>query len=213
MDKKPLIGVSICAVVLLVLASLSNVVGYQTVQSSNQQTIKEEVNQKELLFQTIVDIVNNKEIQRIILEYQISKECFFNPDVRFPIFNAPILTKNNLKQMYLIGLVLSKIISKSRIQSMIQTHQLITPEIHQEINAVIKKDTTLNGEITQLLDSNCHCGNSTGVTVWHFPVICTILEIILFFDLLIAWWLHVGTNILKIVGTLLERFNCPGWTP
>ncbi len=29
MDKKPLIGVSICAVVLLVLGSLSNVVGYQ----------------------------------------------------------------------------------------------------------------------------------------------------------------------------------------
>jgi len=32
MDKKPLIGVSICAVVLLVLGSLSNVVGYQSVK-------------------------------------------------------------------------------------------------------------------------------------------------------------------------------------
>jgi hypothetical protein len=30
-DKKPLIVVSICAVVLLVVGSLSNVVGYQTV--------------------------------------------------------------------------------------------------------------------------------------------------------------------------------------
>jgi len=40
-DKKPLIVVSICAVVLLVLGSLSNVVGYQTVQSSNEKvTIK-----------------------------------------------------------------------------------------------------------------------------------------------------------------------------
>jgi hypothetical protein len=33
MDKKPLIGVSICAVVLLVLGSLSNVVGYQSKES------------------------------------------------------------------------------------------------------------------------------------------------------------------------------------
>jgi hypothetical protein len=32
-DKKPLIGVSICAVILLVLGSLSSVVGYQTVKS------------------------------------------------------------------------------------------------------------------------------------------------------------------------------------
>jgi hypothetical protein len=34
MDKKPLIGVSICAVVLLVLGSLTNVVGYQPVKST-----------------------------------------------------------------------------------------------------------------------------------------------------------------------------------
>ena len=34
MDKKPLIGISICAVVLLVVGSLTNVVGYQSVQSS-----------------------------------------------------------------------------------------------------------------------------------------------------------------------------------
>jgi len=33
MNKKPLIGVSICAVVLLVMGSLSNVVGYQSVKS------------------------------------------------------------------------------------------------------------------------------------------------------------------------------------
>jgi hypothetical protein len=33
-DKKPLIGVTICAVVLLVLGSLGNVVGYQSVKST-----------------------------------------------------------------------------------------------------------------------------------------------------------------------------------
>jgi hypothetical protein len=41
MDKKPLIVVTICAVVLLVMGSFSNVVGYQTVQPSNEKvTIK-----------------------------------------------------------------------------------------------------------------------------------------------------------------------------
>jgi len=34
MDKYPLIGVSICAVILLVLGSLTNVVGYQSVKST-----------------------------------------------------------------------------------------------------------------------------------------------------------------------------------
>jgi len=104
-DKKPLIGVSICAVVLLVLGSLSNVVGYQTVQSSNQSVIKERINQRELLFQTIVDIANNKEIQRIILKSQMSRGIF-------PTSEFPVVTKNQLKMMYFLGLILSKVISK-----------------------------------------------------------------------------------------------------
>jgi len=41
MDKKPLIGVSILAVVLLVLGSLSNVVGYQTEIRENVNSISE----------------------------------------------------------------------------------------------------------------------------------------------------------------------------
>ncbi|MCX6663459.1 MAG: hypothetical protein NTZ75_04360 [Euryarchaeota archaeon] len=87
MDKYPLIGVSICAVVLIVLGSLTNVVGYQMVQSSNQKTINDEVDQKELLLQTILDIANNKEIQSIILKSQLSREGFFNPGVKFSLFN------------------------------------------------------------------------------------------------------------------------------
>jgi hypothetical protein len=86
MDKKPLIGVSICAVVLLILTSLSNVVGFQTVQSSNQKMINDEVSQKELLFQTILDISNNKEIHKIILNSEIRREGFFNSDAQFSRF-------------------------------------------------------------------------------------------------------------------------------
>lgn len=64
MDKKPLIVVSICAVVLLIIASLSNVVGYQTVQVMNQVGTNNEVNKIELLFQTILDLINSNEIQQ-----------------------------------------------------------------------------------------------------------------------------------------------------
>src|SRR5512136_3485121 len=106
MKQYPLIGISICAVILLILTSLSNVVGYQTVQSSNQQIINEEVNQRELLFQTIVDIANNKEIQRIILKSQISRGIFLKSEI-------PVVTKTQIRQMYFLGMILSKVVSKS----------------------------------------------------------------------------------------------------
>ena len=166
MDKKPLIGVSILAVVLLVMGSLSNVVGYQLVQSSNQSIIKERISQKELLFQTIVDIVNNKEIQRIILKSQMKRGIF-------PTSEIPVITKNQIKQMYFIGLILSKVVSKSRIQSMIGEYQFNNQEIQKEISAVIENNPILKGEITQLFNSDCDCENEKTVQ-WDYPIFCFI---------------------------------------
>ena len=168
--KKLMIGISITAVILLTLTSFSNVIGYQTVQNSQQNIINERINQRELLFQTIVDIANNKEIQRIILKSQLSRGIF-------PTTEFPVVTKNQLKQMYVIGLVLSKVISKSRIQSMIGEYQFNNQEMQKEISSVIEKDTTLNTKIIQLSTSGCDCSNNLAVASWSFPVICFILLI------------------------------------
>ena len=169
MDKKPLIVVSLCAVVILVVASLGNVVGYQSVQTSQQNLIKERINQRELLFQTIVDIANNKEIQRIILKSQMSRGIF-------PTSEFPVVTKTKIRQMYFLGMILSKVISKSRIQSMVGKYQFNNQEMQKEISAIIEKDAILNAEITQLKDSDCDCGNEVELS---FPrPICTILEIL-----------------------------------
>ncbi len=61
MDKKTLIGVSICAVVLLVLGSLNNVVGYQSVKSTT-------VNDSPL-FQTRTQRATNQQQNSITSQY------------------------------------------------------------------------------------------------------------------------------------------------
>jgi hypothetical protein len=178
MKRKWLItGISTIAVILLTLTSFTNVIGYNTVQSSNQQTIKETVNQKELLFQTIVDIANNKEIQRIILKSQLSRGIF-------PTSEIPVITKNQLKMMYFLGLILSKVISKSRMQSMVQQYQLLNPITQEEMIGIIEKDVTLKNEITQLQNSDCNCGNKideekiSKIEVAYYKIICGILFIL-----------------------------------
>jgi hypothetical protein len=171
MEKKPLIVICICAVVLLVLGSLSNVVGYQSVQTTQQNLLKEGINQRELLFQTIFDIANNKEIQRIILKSQMSRGLF-------PESYIPIVTKNQLKQVYFIGLILSKIIHKSKLHSMIGKYQFNNQEIRKEISVIMEKDALLNAEMIQLKTSECDCENDN-VTRWNFPILCAILIIII----------------------------------
>ena len=208
MHKNPLIGVSIIAVVLLVLGSLTNVVGYQAVQSSNQKAINSEVDQKELLFQIILDISNNKEIQRLLLNSEIRRGGFFNPDTRFSIFTPHVLTKAELNTAYHIGLIVSKNFDVSRIHSLLEQHQMIPQGVQKEITDVIEKDATLNGEIIQLSNSNCDCEDSLGVTAWQFPVICTILGVIEFFVMFLVLYLHVGINLLGVTEFLLILFNC-----
>jgi hypothetical protein len=196
--KKPLIGVSILAVFLLVMGSLSSVVGYQSVQISQQNLIKERINQRELLFQTIVDIANNKEIQRIILKSQMSRGVF-------PTSEIPVLTKTQIRQIYFLGLILSKVISKTRIQSLVEKYQFNNQGIQKEINAVIEKDTTINAEITQLKNSECGCENEYGLQ-WNFPVLCLLLVPLLILS--IAFYVMFGFgilgNIMGIIGGILH---------
>ena len=207
MNKYPLIGGSICAVVLLVLASLTNVVGYQTVQSSNQKMLTNEIDQKELLFQTIVDITTNKEIQKAILGSEIPGKRFFNPGMRFSVFTPPVLTKRFLNFAYHFGLILSKTIGKSKMQSVIKQRQVNNHGVQKEINAVIEKDAMLKEEMTQLSSLSCDCENET-TTPWDFPIICGILMLFLF-----VYWAFqsIGIN-LRILGNiwtyLVLEFNC-----
>jgi len=212
MDKKLLIGVSIVAVILLILASLSNVVGYQTVQSSNQTVIDNEVNQKEVLFQTILDIANNKDIQKIILKSQMTNGKFFDSNMKFSAFNIPILTKNQLKQMYLVGLLLSRTISKSKMHSILERYQVNNQGIQKEITAVIEKDATLNKKITQLSNSKCDCEDISVVTSWPFPIICCIAGFLVLIGVFLALTIGSGDILLNIAGTLIKVFNCPGWS-
>lgn len=193
-------------VVLFVLTSLTNVFGYQTIQSSNQSKINNAVNQRELLFQTVYDIANNKEIQRIILKEQMSRGIFLTSDI-------PVVTKNQIKIMYFVGLILSKVVSKSRIQSIVGKYQFNNQEIQKEISAVIEKDATLDREVTQLSNSECGCDNEQTSSLgflWHFPVLCTIMLIIaLAYDYLILYPIapildRFGFKLLIIVLALIE---------
>jgi len=206
MKKYPLIGVSIIAVVLLVLGSLNNTIGYQTVQASNQKIIKDEVDQKELLFQTILDIANNKEIQKVILGSEITGKRFFDTGVRFSVFTPPVLTEKFLKHAYTMGVILTKTISKSKIHSILKQNQVGNQEVQKEITNVIEKDATLKGEMSQLSSITCDCGNDN-TTSWNFPVLCLLLIPFL----IIALWLafHGGSSFLgDIIVAIASALNC-----
>jgi hypothetical protein len=124
----------------------------------------------------------------------------------FPTSEFPVVTKNQLKMMYFLGMILSKVIIKSRIQSMVHTYQLMTPERPQEINAIIEKDTILNADMAKIKNYECDCESNSTIT-WSFPVVCKTLTLIIIGLLFIAVFL--GDICLLLQGI----FKLSGYVP
>ncbi len=203
------VGISTISVIILILTSLSNVVGFQTIQTSQQNLINERIDQRELLFQTICDIANNQEIQRIILINQLRQE-----DLTF--VNAPVVTKNHLRQLYFIGMILSKFISLSALQSITGKYQFSTQQMQKEIMMVIDNDGNLRQKITQLKNTECHC-EDTGIFLWPFPVICTLLFLCviglnmmlsLVYKITGIYCVHVYNKLVGVIGVLATVLFC-----
>jgi hypothetical protein len=184
MKRIKIIGLSMVSFIVIILASLSNVVGYQTVQSSNQNRINNTVDQRELLFETIVDIANNKEIQQIILKSQIKRDGLFYPDEKLSTFNTFIVTKNQIKRVYFIGLLFTGMLSKSKMQSILEQNRFSNQEMQNEITAIIEKDATLDMKVTQLLNSECDCDNEQ-TSSWGFPILCSILNVLMIIPIIV----------------------------
>ena len=208
MNKYPLIGASILAVVLLVLASLTNVVGYQTVQESNQKNMTIELNEKELLFRTIVDMTNSKEIQKVILGSELTNKMSFDSDMKFSTFKIPMITEKFLKVMYTMGALFFRTLDKSRIQALIEHYPIMSQELQKKLSAVIEKDATLKTEQTQLMDFECDCENDN-TTQWNFPALCLILyplAILVIFLYSFTQFFKLAYVIMYLVGATLKCF-------
>ncbi len=185
-------------ILLFIGVTITPTINFNTVKASQQNLIKERINQRELLFQTIVDIANNKEIQRIILKSQMSRGIF-------PTSEFPVITKNQLKMMYFLGLIFSKLIRTSKMQSVIEKYQLSPQKMQKEINAVIDKNPVLSSKIIKLQNSECDCENDNST---EYPILCGILTIIFIVLAVILFPFKLIFDIFMGIfnGTLVESF-------
>ncbi len=199
--------VTVGIILLFVGVTIAPSINFNTVEASQQNLINERINQKELLFQTIVDIANNKEIQRIILKSQISRGIS-------PISEFPVVTKSQLRVMYLLGLMLSRFIHTSRMQSMIGKYQFSHQTMQNEISAVIKKDATLDSEVTQIINSDCDCDYEQ-ISSWGFPIFCSILNVLMIIPLILFVFgsslgaLGLWFRLIGLIGYVLELITVP----
>jgi len=181
MQRSPLIAASIAVACVIVLASLTNVVGVQTVETTNHAAVKDEVDTKELLFQTIIDIANDKEIQNIIQKYDertsvrgLLQGNLLGMNLRMHgrelSSPSPVLTKAFLEFAYIMGARLVRLHDASWMRLTMERYRTSNQRLQQEITAGIENNSVLANELSELLEVPCDCEKGNAL-VWH-PILC-----------------------------------------
>jgi len=180
MQKSLKMSISLVTLCVVIGASYSGIVGVQSMKASNDRVINDTLDQKELLFQTIVDMAHNRDVQQIILGSELTRKQFIDPDMNFFIINRPILTEKFLKRVYTLGSVLLKTLNILRINTTLEKYHADDQAMRKKLAAVVEKDTVLKAEVAQLSNLSCRCENRNAI-FWKFPVICVIIVLLVQF--------------------------------
>ena len=155
MDKKPLVGVSILAVVLFVLSSLSNVVGYQSVKSTFNDSP---------LFQTRTQRAINQQQNTLSSQYiGMEKQNL----IHFPIRDngteqlrkaIDIINKMDEKTFHRFSVKMKNLLSQQEKTKKIDVNE-IEQALHQlrKNSEVFQSQTDFNSRIQTLFDPPTVC--------------------------------------------------------
>lgn len=139
-------------------------VGYQTAQISQEKMLKEGINQKELLFDFILDIAKNQEIQNAILTYQ-----YTNCDaLTFP--PRPVISKAQLTSQYSLRKTLTTLSNVTAIPSVKQYKS--TSALQYRLINIIENNSELSQVMNFFKTEGCCCRETMD---FPHPIICGIL--------------------------------------
>ena len=227
-QREIILGAALSTFILVNISVLANIVQMETIPSSKNNSITDKINPEDLLFQTIIDITENKDIQNILgnseFEIELNKtkttllimKLFMkNPKIFFSILLPhSISSKNYIKHTYNLSLEISKTLNTSEIKSITDYIHIKNPRTKEKILTIIKGYNKLNKKIEILSNLNCGCNENISESIdWDFPIICDILGVIGIIGVFLFMTILPGLG--KIIfGTafiLGEIFNCP-WT-
>jgi hypothetical protein len=156
MNKYPLIGGSICAVILLVLASLTNVVGYQTVKASTDNDLIEVTSQAcgiQGFGNTTVKLTKQQyqDLQNYLVEFRTRLNQTTTREEAVPLFKDAVVELNkygllpkgmSVEQAQNLVTLQYKMKNREDIQQKLSHNRLFRLENNSNILCLIAGETT-----------------------------------------------------------------------
>ena len=187
--KKDLITNALVIGIIILLFGLAVQPGTATLQPENITT-----EPKDYLFQTIIDIANNKDVKNLLeqeknngffLDFDYNLRSVFrklfikDPNLlRQSIFTKPTLTHEYFNFAYNQGLDLINIIGEDRALEIIESITVTNPNFSNKLSDIIKNNQEINEKMVEIKAMNQQL-NPT-LPFEGYPIICVILLVLLF---------------------------------
>ena len=168
-----------------------------------------DIEPKDYLFQTIIDISNNPDVKNLLEQYKYDlievdidrsdyRKLFLrNPRLIFNIlFTKPSMSVEYLNKYYNNGVEITNILGEDKALEIIENVKVTDTKLFDELNNIISKNEELTGRLETIKEMNKEINLYT--QFWeNYPIICSILGIMLL--------MFLGTSF--ILGTIMEIFR------
>ncbi|KYK21653.1 hypothetical protein AYK21_04590 [Thermoplasmatales archaeon SG8-52-2] len=150
-----------------------------------------EVDPKDYLFQTIIDIANNPDVKELLEQYNhnlltsdydynsVYRQLLLrNPRLLYSmLFTKPSITSKYLDKCYNNGIDVSNIIGEDKVLEIVDVIKISDTRIFNELNNIIMNDEELSGKIVILKEIK---EESKYFTPWEYsPLFCFVLYLIM----------------------------------
>jgi len=183
--KQRIICKALAVAVIILFLGLAIQPSVATVQPETEIDIEP----KEYLFQTIIEIANNPDVNSLLEQHRndlfkvdIDRSIYRKLFLRNPrlllnmLFTKPSITCEYLDKCYNNGIEITNIIGEDKALELIESIKVTDIEVFDELNEIVLNNEELSDRLVVLEEMNK--GYVSDLT-WEFPVICNILAIIL----------------------------------
>ena len=191
-----------------------------------QPEIEIDIEPKDYLFQTIIDIANNPDFKKLLEQYEsdivkvdidrsVYRKIFFrNPKlINQLIFTKPAMSHEYFNFAYNQGIKIVNILGEDKVLETKENLRITNTKLFDKLNNIITKDEKLSDRLETLKEMNKDIKLDTP---WDFPVICTILLLIYFplvfvADVLAFTWLGILYSDNQLLTIIFGLCLVPVW--
>jgi hypothetical protein len=181
-----------------------------------------DIEPKDYLFQTIMDIASNPEVKELFEQYDydlfsmdidriVYRKLFLsNPRLTFnTLFTKPSMSVEYLDKCYNNGIEITDVLGEDKVLEVIENVEVTDSKWLDELYNIISKDEELSSRLETLKEMNNEINPILG-----FPIICSILEFLIlpYFILYELIEVFIDFYFISLFLAFIVAIGFPYWT-